>query len=303
MMITMQLEPTWKVSDIPFLSADHPMVMAHRGNSSGAPENTMAAFLEAATLEVDCLETDVRMTVDGELVFFHDAKVDRTTDGHGRIARLSLIELQRLDAGHGFKDASGNHPFRNQGHQVVTVRDALMALPHMKFNMDIKSRDPSAPRLLAGLLEELDATGRVMVGSFWQKQINRFRHISDAPTSAGIFDVLRFRRFARRHARGDALTDTPLNQREVFGKTLPYAALQIPERMGPITILHGETFVQFARAVNIAVHVWTVNERVNMARLLNIGVDGIFTDVPRVLLEIINRPNWHWYKEDNDKFT
>ncbi len=268
--------------------------MAHRGNSMDVPENTMEAFKDAVDLKVDVIETDVRLTKDDQFVFLHDGKLNRTTNAKGKVQDYTLAELKRLDAGYSFENENGEHPFRGKGFKIQTVDEIIEAFPRMRFNMDIKSKDPRAPSLLARKLESLGIKdgndSRVMVGSFWQKQIERFRSASGIPTSASIKDNLAFRSKARKwqkqRARGK-ISMEGTNQESVFGKKLPYFALQIPERFAIITIINGPSFIEFAHAVGISVQVWTINERPDMERLLDWGVDGIFTDTPALLLDVL----------------
>ncbi|MDY7028994.1 MAG: glycerophosphodiester phosphodiesterase family protein, partial [Spirochaetota bacterium] len=97
--------------DHPFLSP-FPVVCAHRGDSAHFPENTLPAFLSAADLQVDCIESDVHLTSDGECVLWHDETVDRMTDGTGLISSYSVSQLKKLDAGYGYRDKNGSYPFR-----------------------------------------------------------------------------------------------------------------------------------------------------------------------------------------------
>ena len=109
-------------------------VAAHRGFSSVYPENTMTAFRKAVELGVDQIETDIRVTKDGELVLIHDATVDRTTDGTGRVHDFTLAELQALDAGK-INDMEG------QGYRIPTFNEFLAyidTLPEMTLDLELK---------------------------------------------------------------------------------------------------------------------------------------------------------------------
>ena len=266
------------------------MVMAHRGNSSEVPENTLEAFKDAHDMGgVDCIETDVHLTRDDEFVFFHDPKVNRTTNAKGKIADFTLEELKALDAGYKFKDERGNFPFRGKGFQIQAVKDILPAFPGIKFNMDIKSKNPRAPELLARLLDDLDANDRVMVGSFHKKQLYRFRDVSDVPTSATINEVWQFRKAAKKFLKThQGNVPEALDPEKIFGEKLAYHALQIPEKILFLRVILGPDFIQFAHALGIAVMIWTINERDDMKRLLEWGADGIFTDKPALLVEVMD---------------
>ncbi|MHA1792024.1 MAG: glycerophosphodiester phosphodiesterase [Promethearchaeota archaeon] len=278
----------WKISKIPFIRNFRPMVMAHRGNSSMIPENTFLAFRDAVDIGVDCIETDAHLTRDNEFVFFHDSKLNRTTNGHGKISRKTLKQLKALDAGYYFKNENGEFSFRGKGLKIQSLEDVMGAFPTIKFNIDIKSKNPKAPALLARKLDEIDAINRVMVGSFWQKQIKRFREVSTAPTSASVWETLSFRRKAFKFIKNhEHHSFQGIGQKSIFKTNLPYFALQIPEQIAHIKIIKEKAFMDFAHAMGIAVHVWTVNDKASMERLINWGVDGVFTDFPLDLISIL----------------
>ncbi|MEX2714829.1 MAG: glycerophosphodiester phosphodiesterase [Candidatus Sigynarchaeota archaeon] len=285
----------WRTSNLRVLKNPRPLVMAHRGNSADVPENTRAAFEDAARLDgVDVIETDVHLTKDGNLVFFHDPVLDRTTNGRGKVKDKTLAELKALDAGYWHVDASGNYPFRGKGLTIQTIDEILSAFPEHRFNIDIKSRDPRAPALLARKLEALGVENgpgsRVLVASFSEDMITRFRAASSIPTSASTMEVIRFLRkvngWARKHGKENIPSNMP--QAEIFGNTLPFVALQIPEKLSIIKVIGGKWFIDVVHALGIAVEVWTVNEPEQMRKLLGWGVDGIFSDRPGVLISVMD---------------
>ncbi|HME53919.1 MAG TPA: glycerophosphodiester phosphodiesterase [Candidatus Lokiarchaeia archaeon] len=288
----------WRASTLTFLKNDHPLVMAHRGNSAEVPENTREAFEDAARLQgVDVIETDTYLTSDDNFVFFHDPRLQRTTNGRGNIKARTLAELKTLDAGYNFEDDEGGHPFRGKGFAIQSIDEILSQFPDQRFNIDIKSKDPRAPSLLAKKLVDLgieDGPGsRVLVASFWNDQIRRFRASSHIPTSASTGEVISFRgrlhKWMKKHP-GDHVEG--LTQEIVLGKEVDYVALQIPERFWILTVINGPRFVAIAHELGIAVHVWTINEQEKMDRLLQWGVDGIFSDRPGLLIEVIHHVNF-----------
>ncbi len=259
----------WRNSKIKFIQGNRPLVMAHRGNSIAVPENSILAFQQAYDLRVDVLETDAHLTKDNNIVFFHDSTLKRVTGERGRIAEKFLQELKVIDLGAKFKLQDGSFPFKGKNLAIQTIEEIFTKFNDIKFNIDIKSTNPDAPKILARKLEELNAQERVMVGSFHQKQIMAFRNCSDIPTSAGPFEVINFLKSAKKN------------------KTLPhkYYAIQIPEKLKFISIVN-ERNVKYAHENEIAVHVWTINEAEKMKALLSLGVDGIFTDNPELLIEV-----------------
>jgi glycerophosphoryl diester phosphodiesterase len=286
----------WQTSSIPFLKNSRPLIMAHRGDSANVPENTLQAFEDAYKLGVDCIETDVRLTKDNHFIFFHDSKIDRTTNQKGKVSDYTLAELKKMDAGYQFPgDEQDPFPYRAKGLQVQTIDEIVPKFPNVRFNMDIKDRNPIAPQLLTEKLKELGVEDRVMVGSFHQSQIIKFRELSDVPTSAGIKEFFKFWRKSKKYIRSypsiysNPSTGVKLSQEDVFGTKLPYFALQIPEKIIFLKFVTPE-FIKFAHLIEISVQVWTINERKDMQRLLDWGVDGIFTDKPKILMDILN-PN------------
>ncbi|MCK5689781.1 glycerophosphodiester phosphodiesterase, partial [Myxococcota bacterium] len=130
-------------NSIVFPSLELPLNIAHRGASMQAPENTFMAFELATTLGAHVLELDVYLSRDGEVVVFHDETLERTTNGEGPLAALSLNELQALDAAYHFKTQQGENPFRNRGIFMPRLVEVLRAFPEMSFNIESKGKDPA----------------------------------------------------------------------------------------------------------------------------------------------------------------
>ncbi len=288
----------WKRSPLQFLNnseKNRPLVIAHRGDSSNVPENTIPAFDDAFSLGVDCLETDVHITKDDQFVLFHDDTVDRTTEGKGLVSSFTLSELKKLDAGYRFQPP--NFPFRAKGLQIQTLDKILQKYP-IRFNLDIKDKAPKVPKLLAEKLNEVKVGDRVMVGSFHQRQIKRFRKFSEIPTSAGPKEVFKFWRIAKKWIRKHQsiiIGENHHNNREklshkkVFGSKLPFYALLIPEGYYFLRFITPE-LIKFAHieGIDISIQVWTVNNEKDIRRFLEWDIDGIFTDKPKMMLEILN---------------
>ncbi len=288
----------WKRSPLRFLNnseKNRPLVIAHRGDSSNVPENTIQAFDDAFSLGVDCLETDVHITKDEQFILFHDDAVDRITEAKGLVSSLTLSELKNLDAGYRFQPP--NFPFRGKGLQIQTLDEILREFP-IRFNLDIKDKDPKVPELLAMKLKELQVEERVMVGSFHQGQIKHFRKFSDIPTSAGPKEVFRFWRIAKKWIRKNKSNITGENnhnekekysQKKIFGRELPYYALQIPEGYYFLRFITPE-LIKFAHldGINISIQVWTINNEKDINKFLEWEIDGIFTDKPKMMLKCLN---------------
>jgi glycerophosphoryl diester phosphodiesterase len=258
--------------------AGAPLLVAHRGGSGLAPENTLIAFRRALHWwRADLLEIDVQPTRDGECVVIHDAQVDRTTDGSGDVAGFTLAELQRLDAGYRYTpDGGRTFPFRDTGVRISTLREVLDELPDTRVNVEVK--DGRAQAAVLRTIQETGSAHRVLIAAGDSRNRSLF-HDYAGPTSAGGQDLYAFYALHLAHA---ARFYRP-----------PVDAFQMPERSGGRQVL-SPRWIAEAHAHNVAVHVWTVDDEADMRRLLSWGVDGVITDRPdrlaRVLHEVVGRP-------------
>lgn len=253
-----------------------PLVFAHRGGGGLFPENTLGAFEYSSKMKVDFLELDVHSTIDGELVVLHDSRVDRTTNGNGRISEMTLEAVKKLDAGYHFTlDDGKTFPLRGKGITIPTLKEIFNALPSMKFNIEPKQDAPSITKPLCELIRERKMTEKVIVGSFRQTAIDEFRQeCAEVATSATPSEVSKF------------LAMYKIGLGESYSP--PMQALQIPQNLGYLNIV-SKDFIETAHKLNLQVHVWTINNQTDMERLIDAGVDGIMTDYPDRLLEILDR--------------
>ena len=264
--------------DHPFFTEGpaRPWVIAHQGGDGLWPGNTMFAFEQAAEMGVDVLEMDMHSTADGVLVLMHDATVERTTDGRGRINDLTLPELKELDAGYDWSPDEGqSYPFRGQGITVPTLEEVFTAFPDYHMNIEIKQAEPSIAQPFCQIIREYEMANKVLVASFNQAALDEFREVCpEIATSTGESEVITL--FALNKLFLDALY-SPAAQ-----------AIQIPEERSGLRILT-QRFVDGSQSRNMEVHVWTVNEIEDMERILGTGVEGIITDRPDRLLELLRR--------------
>jgi len=257
---------------IRYLDTRRPRLFGHRGACGTFPENTLASFEAGVAADVDILELDVHATRDGEVVVLHDPTVDRTTDGSGPVCGLSLAELARLDAGHGFVDADGGHPYRGQGLRIPTLADVLERFPMTPLNIEIKQGEPSIEAAVLAVLDRHDARGRVLLAAEHQAIMTRIRELAAGVlTSFSAEEVVDFVG-ACAEGRG--------------GYRPPGVALQVPTCHGDIEIVNAG-FVDAAHALGVEVHVWTINDPDQMRELLALGVDGFITDFPARGREVI----------------
>jgi glycerophosphoryl diester phosphodiesterase len=253
-----------------------PLLMAHRGGAGLWPENTLLAFERARDLGVDVIETDVHSTADGVLVVLHDATLERTTDGAGRVGALTLAQLKKLDAGFRWSEDGGKtFPWRGRGLTVPTLDEVFARLPDMRFNIEPKQESPSVVKPLCRAIREKGMADKVTIGAFRQGVLDEFRkECPEVKTSAGPGEVAEFLR-ASRDSGG------PTGE-------FKFMALQVPESVMGVRLLT-RSFVESAHARALQVHAWTVNDADDMRRLLDIGVDGIMTDYPDRLLKVLGR--------------
>lgn len=248
----------------PFLDWPGPLPFAHRGGASEAPENTLPAFEQAVRLGYRYLETDVHVTADGELLAFHDERLDRVTDRVGAVAELPWSEVQRAKV-------DGREP-------IPRFEDLLGAWPEVRINVDPKHDAAVEP--LAEVLLRTGAVDRVCVGAFSDRRLDQLQ----ALVGVRLCRSMGPRQVARLVAASRGLPGGG-------GVTAPCA--QVPTHQGPIPLVT-DRFVAAAHARGIQVHVWTIDDRAEMARLLDLGVDGIMTDRPQVLKDVlVERGEWH----------
>lgn len=258
----------------PFFDLDTPLVIGHRGAAGERPENTLPSFERALEQGAVVLETDVHLSCDGHVVIAHDPDVGRTTEGRGDVASLSLEELRGLDAGHRHTE-DGGHPWRNRGVRIPTLREAFEAFPDARFNIELKRCDP---RLVEATLDAVEAFDRASLTLLAAAEDDTMRLLRER---------LRVRRLPV--AMGASTGDVVGFVRAAQGGNEPPPepmALQIPEAFGGHPLATPE-LVAFAHARDVQVHVWTVNDPDAMHRLLELGVDGIVSDWPGRLRDVV----------------
>jgi glycerophosphoryl diester phosphodiesterase len=248
-----------------------PLLIAHRGGSGLAPENTMLAFYRAVEdWDADMIELDVHASADGQCMVIHDPTVERTTDGTGAVAELTASELQRLDAAHRFtRDGGATYPFRGRGVTIPTLGEVLEAFPRTRFTVEVKAAAAQVPMLAA--IRAAEAEDRVVIAGELEENRGRFAEYA-GPVSASSSQIRRYWVLQR---AGLAALWTP-----------PADVFQVPERHGSRSVVT-PGFVAGLHGHGIAVHVWTVDHTVDMERLLDWGVDGIVTDRPDRLARVL----------------
>jgi len=259
----------------PFLlDCERPLAFAHRGGAALFPENTLVAFEGAQRQGYIYLETDVHMTTDGVIVVFHDDALERTTNGRGLVRTSSFAELERLDAGFHFSPDGVSFPWRSQGVRIMRFEEVVTRLPEARFNVELKQAEPSIVGPFWQLVQRLELYDRVLVAAARDEIVHEFRRISRGrvATSAGENETLRF--FIASRVGATRLL------------RVGYDALQVPPRHGNLTVVD-RRFVDAAHARGVQVHVWTIDDPSEMRRLLALGVDGLMSDRPDLLMGVV----------------
>lgn len=255
----------------PFFSGA-PHLIAHRGGAALAPENTIAAIEQAVRLwQPDIVEIDVRATADGHCVLMHDATLERTTNGSGPVAARTLAELKQLDAGYGFVALDGTHPFRGRGVTIPTIDEVLGAFPELRFIVEVKIG--SAQKPLFEAIERHGAWDRVLAAGERDADRDLFPRYRGPTSESG--DSMR--RLYRMHR----LRLMPFWRATTDAVQFP---IEYDERR-----LVTPRLVRELKRKGLFVHVWTVNDPDDMKQLLDWGVDGVLTDRPDLLHQVMGR--------------
>lgn len=258
----------------PVLDAPHPLAIAHRGSRLLWPENTMTAFAGAYELGFRWFETDLHLTRDGAVVCLHDDTLDRTTDGTGPIGEVESSDLAGIDAGHAH-EIDGDHPYRGAGATIPLLEELVTTFLDASVVVDLKQDGLAVP--LARLIERLDLWDRLVVGSFSDRRLAEFRAVTDnrVATSTGPIASVRALLGALM-GRAPKLAD----------------AVQLPRYQSGIPVVTARSVKGFL-AGGYDVHVWTVNDPAEMRLLLDWGVNGIITDRPDLLKDVLqDRGQW-----------
>jgi glycerophosphoryl diester phosphodiesterase len=296
------------VPDHPYFNDDEIMVIAHRGGVNLWPENTIYAFERAVELGVDVLEMDVRASADGHLVLLHDETVDRTTNGSGRVDELSLAEIQALDAGYNWPDrivtrereitgddyqrpfgnaappegSDSEHPYRGLGIGVPTLEEVLAAFPDARMVVELKSQDPNIIGRFVEIMREADRGDRTLLATFYPETMYAMREALPEYASSGVDPEI----------RPFVILDK-LGLAEIF-RPEP-RAFQVPEYAGGLRVIT-PSMTRSAERLNVHVDAWSAGSwdgpivsKQDMRRLIDAGVDGLITDRPDLLLEVLGR--------------
>lgn len=255
---------------VPYLDAEHPIRFAHRGSRRLWPENTWHAF-DAAVGEFGYryIETDIQVSSDGVVVVFHDDTLERTTNGVGKVADWSWEDLSRLDAAYHFSPDGEHHPLRGAGIGIRRLDETFARYPDVRFNLDLKASGSEWP--VAETITRARRRETVCVGTFSDRRLARFRRITKGSvvTAAGPREAIAIYAASR------------------VGRTVgsPADVYQLPHRVRGVSV--DEKLVDAVHEAGSHIHLWTVDDPADMRRFLDMGVDGIVTDRPDLLNDVV----------------
>lgn len=243
------------------------IVVGHRGAAAHFPENTSASFDHAVSLGVDAIEFDLRVSRDGVVVVIHDPAVDRTTNGTGAVADLTLAELKKLDAGARFTQDGRTFPWRGRGLEILTFDELLDRYRSIPLLIELKVA--AAADGARHAIEDHQSVGRVLIDAMALDALIPFR--GTPVLSGACFD--------------DVLSLLPHTLTGHAPATLPYSALCIPRWYKGIPI-PVRRLAKIARMRGVATHVWTVNDPTVARSLWAGGINGIISDDPETMLGV-----------------
>ena len=254
-----------------------PLVIAHQGGDGVWPGDTMFAFEKAVEIGADVLEMDAHITKDSHIVLMHDEEVDRTTDGRGLIEEMTLDELKQLDAAFRWSNDDGKtFPYRGQAIRVPTLEELFQRFPQMRYVIEIKLTQNPIDGPLCDLIREYNMQNNIMVASFHDEAMQNFRKTCpEIATSASRTEVRNFVLLGKAFLSGFL---APQYQ-SIQPPYDPKESMNIP--------IMTERFIREAHAKNVRVEPWTVDDPELMKRYIEWGVDGIMTDRPDLMMEVL----------------
>src|SRR6266498_4773407 len=260
-----------------YSNLQHPLIIAHQGGDGVWPGDTIYAFEKTVEIGADVLEMDAHITKDSQIVLMHDEKVDRTTDGTGLIENLTLKELKQLDAAYKWSNDDGKtFPYRGQGIQVPTLNELFQKFPQIRYVIEIKLTQNPIDKPLCDLIRKNNMQNKAVIASFHDVAMQNFRKTCpEVATSA---------------SRGEVTKFVLLGKVFLSGLVAPqYQSIQPP--YDPAESLNipvmTRRFIREAHAKNLAVEPWTVDDPALMKQYIEWGVDGIMTDRPDLMIQVL----------------
>ena len=253
-----------------------PVTIAHQGGNKEFPDQSMMAFENSVSLGIQILELDIHRTQDSVLVIHHDASIERLTNKTGIIKEMTWEDLQGVDGAYNWTINGEDYPYREKGVQIISLAQLVEKYPDKLYDIEIKQRDPPIEYDLCNMLRKYDlAIDQAIVASFYDETINRFHDV--CPEVAISLSV-------------DKGTKLYILSRVGLERLLPINAviaqlpLQFPSPLGELSL--DKRYINAFSKGDRQVWVWTVDDSVKMREVLEMGVHGILTDRPNILMSV-----------------
>ena len=254
-----------------------PVTIAHQGGNKIYPDESLLAFTNAINMGIQVIEFDIHRTKDGIIVINHDQTIDRLTNGTGLIREMSWVELQQVDGAYNWSPDGLTYPYRDKGIKILSLIEMMDAFPQQLYDIEIKQHDPALEKDLCDLLRKYGvAADQAIVASFRDETLARFHDICpevaiSLPVNQGTVLYILSRVGLERLLPLDAVVaQLPTTFSTILGQ------LELDRR-------YIEAFAKGDRQV----WVWTVNDSIEMKRLVNMGAHGIITDRPDILMDFV----------------
>ncbi|MCD6564218.1 MAG: hypothetical protein J7K23_09960 [Thermoproteales archaeon] len=232
-------------------------ITGHRGAPDEAPENTLASFKKAIELGVDCIELDVRKTIDNKLVVIHDKTVDRTTNGTGLVETYTLERIKKLDAGSWFSD-------RYKGERIPTLEEALEVILDSDVFVEIELKDSGIEEMVGELLENIGAHKNIIISSFDSSVIKRFKES--------------FQYFP-----------TVLISNRYSDDLIMHTISSLANRIDLYYLHVSKDLVRKIHLSCLTINAWVIDKLDDLKNMINMDVDNITTNKPRLILEYMGK--------------
>ena len=254
-----------------------PVTIAHQGGNKIYPDESLLAFTNAINMGIQVIEFDIHRTKDGIIVINHDQTIDRLTNGTGLIREMSWVELQQVDGAYNWSPDGLTYPYRDKGIKILSLIEMMDAFPQQLYDIEIKQHDPPLEKDLCDLLRKYGvAADQAIVASFRDETLARFHDICpevaiSLPVNQGTILYILSRVGLERLLPLDAVVaQLPTTFSTILGQ------LELDRR-------YIEAFAKGDRQV----WVWTVNDSIEMKRLVKMGAHGIITDRPDILMDFV----------------
>lgn len=248
-----------------------PIVVAHRGASAYAPENTLSAIKKAITMGVDMIEIDVQLSKDKQVVVMHDLSVDRTTNGNGRVRDLLFDEIRKLDAGSWFSSEFAGEKVPTLEEVIETVKGKCKLLIEVKR---VKTSKPEIEAKIIQLINKHNAHNWCIVQSFESEVVKNIQALDNSIECHKLVTM------------NISVLPLHVDSRIKTGTIYKYKTVQ---SINPYFKMLNKRKVDKIHSRGQKIITWTVNEKQDMKRMIEMGVDGIITNYPDRLIELLNK--------------